>query len=112
MRFSMIIFFTDATCRFWHQEVAQMGASNTFVSDCNIPNQNNHPKRFKSMENAAKSYSEVNSSKILIISFSVFLLPFSLHVTSHRHISLLTGKCSSLTGQWRIGEGALQRQFK
>ena len=111
MRFSMIFIFTDATCRFWHQEVAQMRASNTFVSDCNIPNQNNHPKRFKSMENAAKSYSEVNSSKISIISFSVFLLPFSLHVTSHRHISFLTGKSSSLSGQWILGEGTLQRQF-
>lgn len=112
MRFSMIIFFADATCRFWHQEVAQRGTSNIFVSDCNIPNENKHPKRFKSMKNAEKSYSEVNSSKISYISFCVFLLPFSLHVTSHRHISLLTDKSSSLSGQWRMGEGALQRQSK
>lgn len=102
MRFSMIIFFADATCRFWHQEVAQRGASNTFVSDCNIPNENKHPKRFKSMENAEKSYSEVNSSKISYISFCVFLLPFSLHVTSHRRNSLLTEKSSDLSGHWRL----------
>lgn len=105
MRFSMIIFFADTICRFWLLEVAQRGASNTFVSDCNIPNENKHPKRFKSMENAEKSYSEVNSSKISIISLCVFLLTFSLHVTSHRHISLLTGKSTSLSGQWRISLG-------
>ena len=107
MRFSMIIFFADATCRFWHQEVAQRGASNTFVSDCNIPNENKHPKRFKSMENAEKSYSEVNSSKISYISFCVFLLPFSLHVTSHRRNSLLTVKSSGLSGHWRCEEGGI-----
>lgn len=99
MRFSMIIFFTDTTRRFRHLEVGQMSASNTFVSDCNIPNQNKHPKRFKSMENAEKSYSEVNSSKISYISFSIFLLPLSLHVTSHRRISLLTDKHPVLSGQ-------------
>ena len=102
MRFSMIIFFADTICRFWLLEVAQRGASNTFVSDCNIPNENKHPKRFKSMENAEKSYSEVNSSKIPTVSFLIFLLTYSLHVTSHRRISLLTDKSSDLSGHWRL----------
>ena len=102
MRFSMIIFFTDATCRFWHQEVAQMGASNTFVSDCKIPNQNKHPKRVKSMENAAKSYSSVNYPEKTDICRAVFLSPCSLQLTSHRHISLLAGKSPDLSGQWRV----------
>ncbi len=98
MRFSMIIFFADETRRIWLLEVAQWDASDTLVSDCNIPNENKHPKRFNSMENAAKSYSEVKSSKISIISSGVFLLPFSIHVTSHRHIYLLTGNDSDLSG--------------
>ena len=102
MRFSMIIFLADATCRILHLEVAQRGASDTLVSDGNIPNENKHPKRFKSMENAAKTYSEVNISKIPTVSFLIFLLPCSLHVTSHRRISLLTEKSSDLSGHWRL----------
>ena len=107
MRFSMIIFFADETRRICLLEVVQKGASDTIVSDCNIPNENKHPKRFNSMENAAKSYSEVKSSKNSIISSGVILLPFSIHVTSHRLISLLTGKDSDLSGQWRMGKGRI-----
>ena len=102
MRFSMIIFFADETRRICHLEVARKGASDTLVSDCNIPNENKHPKRFNSMENAAKSYSKVNSSKIATVSCLIFLLPCSLHVTSHRRISLLTDNSTGLSGHWRL----------
>ena len=76
MRFSMIIFFTDATCRIWWQEVAQRGASGILVSDGNIPNENKHPKRFNSMKNAAKSYSPVKGCQKS--NFSVPII-FPLH---------------------------------
>ena len=63
MRFSMIIFFADETRRICLLEVVQKGASDTIVSDCNIPNENKHPKRFISMIIAAKSYSPVKNSQ-------------------------------------------------
>ena len=99
MRFSMIIFLADATCRIWHLEVAQRGADCTPFSDGNKSKAKEHIKQIKSMENAAKSYSEVNSSKIPTVSFLIFLLTYSLHVTSHRRISLLTDKSSDLSGR-------------
>ena len=99
MRFSMIIFFAEATYRFWYQEVVKRGASNTFVSDCNIHNENKHPKRFKSMRISEISYSKVKSFKIPSVSSLVFLPPTSLPVTSHRRISLLTDKRPVLCGQ-------------
>ena len=96
MRFSMIIFFTDATCRILHLEVAQRGADCTPFSDGNKSKAKEHIKQIKSMENTEKSYSEVNSSKIPTVSFFIFLLP------SHRRISLLTEKSSDLSGHWRL----------
>ena len=102
MRFSMIIFFTDTTCRIWHLEVAQRGADCTPFSDGNKSKAKEHIKQFKSMENAEKSYSEVKSSKIATVSCLIFLLPCSLHVTSHRRISLLTDKSTDLSGHWRL----------
>lgn len=104
MRFVTTIFIGQTNPRIWWQEVAEDVASYSLVSDGNIPNENKYPKRVNSMKNATKSYSEVKSSKKSIISSSVFLLPFSLLVTSHRHISLLTGKRSGLSGQWRMGK--------
>ena len=62
MRFSMIIFFSDATCRILHLEVAQRGADCTPFSDGNKSKAKEHIKQIKSMENTEKSYSEVNSS--------------------------------------------------
>lgn len=59
MRYATTFFIGQTTLRIWWQEVAQRGASGILVSDGNIPNENKHPKRFKSMENAAKSYSPV-----------------------------------------------------
>lgn len=102
MRFSMIIFFTDATCRIWHPEVAQRGADCTPFSDGNKSKAKEHIKQFKSMENAEKSYSEVNSSKIATVSCLIFLLPCSLGVTSHRRISLLTDNSTGLSSHWRL----------
>ena len=99
MRFSMIIFFTDATCRILHLEVAQRWATTASISDGNKSKAKEHIKQIKSMENAEKSYSEVNSSKIPTVSFLIFLLTYSLHVTSHRRNSLLTDKSSDLSGQ-------------
>ena len=107
MRFSMIIFFTDTTCRIWHLEVAQRGADCTPFSDGNKSKAKEHIKQIKSMENAEKSYSEVNSSKIPTVSFLIFLLTYSLHVTSHRRNSLLTEKSSGLFGHWRCEEGGI-----
>ena len=112
MRFSMIFFFTDATCRIWHLEVAQRGADCTPFSDGNKSKAKEHIKQIKSMENAEKSSSEVNSSKIPTVPFLIFLLTYSLHVTSHRRNSLLTEKSTGLSGHWRCEEGALQRQSK
>ena len=102
MRFPMIIFFADASCRIWHLELAQRGAGDIPFSDGNKSKAKEHIKQIKSMENAEKSYSEVNSSKIPMVSFLIFLLTYSLHVTSHRRNSLLTDKSSDLSGHWRL----------
>ena len=112
MRFSMIIFFTDATCRIWHLEVAQKGADCTPFSDGNKSKAKEHIKQIKSMENAEKSYSEVNYSKIPTVSFLFILLPYSLHVTSHRRNSLLTDKSSGLSGHWRCEEGGIEEAIQ
>lgn len=105
MRFSMIIFFTDATCWFCHQEVARIGGNATTISDGNKSKAKEHIKQFKSMENTEKSYSEVKSSKIATVSCLIFLLPCSLGVTSHRRISLLTDKSTDLSSHWDCEEG-------
>ena len=63
MRFVATFLIKQADPRIWWQEVAESGASDMVVSDCNIPNENKHPKRFISMKNAAKSYSPVKNSQ-------------------------------------------------
>ena len=98
MRLSMIIFFSEAIRRICLLKVAKRSVSGILVSDCNIPNENKHPKRFKSMGISEISYSKVKSFKIQSVSSLVFLPPISLPVTSHRSISLLTDKHPVLSG--------------
>ncbi len=88
-------------------EVARTGAENLLLSDCNKAKEKDHPKRFISMIIGAKSYSSVKYSEKANISFFVFLSPNSLPLTSHRHISLLAGKSSVLSGQWRMRQGSI-----
>ena len=76
MRFVTTIFIGQTIPRIWWQEVAQGAASYPLVSDGNIPNENKHPKRFNSMINAAKSYSQVKGCQKS--NFSVQII-FSLH---------------------------------
>ena len=46
MRYVTTFLIEQTDLRIWWQEVAQGGASDIFVSDGNIPNENKHPKRF------------------------------------------------------------------
>ena len=76
MRYVTTFLIEQTDLRIWWQEVAQGGASDIFVSDSNIPNENKHPKRFISMKNAAKSYSPVKNSQESNFSMAII---FPLH---------------------------------
>jgi len=106
-RFVTTFFSEIFCCGICMSEVARTGAANLLLSDCNKAKENDHPKRFISMIFGAKSYSSVKYSEKANIFFFVFLSPYLLPLTSHRHISLLTGKSYGLSGQWRRRRGSI-----
>ena len=106
-RFVMTFFSEIFCCGICMSEVARTGTASLLLSDCNKTKENDHPHPFPSMLFGAKSYSSVKYSEKANISFFVFLSPYLLPLTSHRHISLLAGKSYGLSGQWRMRQGSI-----
>jgi hypothetical protein len=93
-------FLSEIFCRgICLPEVARTGVPGSLLSDYNIVKENDHPKQFNSLIFRLKSYSKVKYAEKTYICFAVFLSPYLLPLTSHRHISLLTGKSHGLSGQ-------------
>ena len=76
MRYVTTFLIEQTDLRIWWQELAHGGASDILVSHGNIPNENKHPKRFISMQNAANSYSPVKNSQKSNFSMAII---FPLH---------------------------------
>ena len=96
-------FVVGFVCRKWHEQVLQTFFFPIVIKlrKMTIPNDllvwflaQNHTRRVKYSEKAN-------------IFFFVFLSPYLLPLTSHRHISLLTGKSYGLSGQWRRRRGSI-----